>query len=383
MAYAEPQTERGPGIQERRAFMSNHHPYRALPAYTRWSKAVAAPSYAEVDPAVRFPFRITSDQKVATGGSCFAQHIARHLAQNGFNYYVVEDGHPLGWPSLKESFNYGTYSARYGNLYTARQLLQLMRRCIGQFVPDESIWPGEAGFIDPFRPAIQPDGFTSRQELLADRAQHLGAVRRMFETLDVFVFTLGLTEYWHAKSDGAAFPVCPGVAGGTFDEARYGFANQSVFEVVGDMSEFLALLSGLNPRAKVVLTVSPVPLVATAEDRHVLVSTTVSKAILRAACDELVRRHDHVAYFPSYEVITGAFNRGRYFAEDLRSVTEEGVGHVMRLFLKHAAGTEAAGAAPEAAPPAEGDFLARMQKVVATACEEELIEVSYEASTPA
>ena len=40
-------------------------------------------------------------------------------------------------------------------------------------------------------------------------------------------------------------------------------------------------------------------------------------------------------YFPSYEIITGGYNRGAYFESDLRSVKADGVDHVMRLFLSH------------------------------------------------
>ena len=43
-----------------------------------------------------------------------------------------------------------------------------------------------------------------------------------------------------------------------------------------------------------------------------------------------------VHYFPSYEIITSNASRGRYYAEDLRNVTEDGVNHVMRLVLQHA-----------------------------------------------
>src|SRR5207302_4807532 len=50
-----------------------------------------------------------------------------------------------------------------------------------------------------------------------------------------------------------------------------------------------------------------------------------------------------VHYFPAYEIVTGNFSRGSYFAEDLRSIREEGVKHVMSLFFQHA--TE--GAAPD------------------------------------
>ena len=39
-------------------------------------------------------------------------------------------------------------------------------------------------------------------------------------------------------------------------------------------------------------------------------------------------------YFPAYEIVAGGF-AGDYFAPDRRSVTEEGVAHVMRVFSRH------------------------------------------------
>jgi hypothetical protein len=50
----------------------------------------------------------------------------------------------------------------------------------------------------------------------------------------------------------------------------------------------------------------------------------------------LSSRFEHVHYFPAYEVIMGTFNRGAYFAHDLRRVQAEGVRHVMELFVRHA-----------------------------------------------
>ena len=40
-------------------------------------------------------------------------------------------------------------------------------------------------------------------EVRLARADHLAAVRSMFEQLEVFLFTLGLTEAWCAAEDGA------------------------------------------------------------------------------------------------------------------------------------------------------------------------------------
>lgn len=352
--------------------MSADHPYRRLPVKAFWRKSVAGIDAATIDPVGRFALTIDPETRVATAGSCFAQNIARYLRTSGYCYYVAEQAHPLASAEIALAHNYGVYSARYGNIYTTRQLLQLLQRVLGLYAPTDDVWTDAKGaFLDPFRPSIQPGGFVSEAEMRADRAQHLAAVRRMFEELDVFVFTLGLTEGWVSMADGAAYPICPGVDGGQFDPARYRFHNQTVSEVIEDLDAVLALLETLNPRARVILTVSPVPLAATAEPgQHVLSATTYSKSVLRVAAETIERQHEHVAYFPSYEIITSAASRGRYYAEDLRNVTEEGVSHVMRVFMHHVTGN--APAPVTAAPNAEkDDFLARMGEVVEVICDEE------------
>jgi hypothetical protein len=335
---------------------------------------VAAPPPDQIDPVVRFPIRLTRDQRVVTAGSCFAQHISRHLERAGFHFLVTEPGHALLPADLRASMNYGVFSARFGNIYTSRQLEQLFRRAYGTFAPAEDVWDRADGrVVDPFRPTIQPGGFATREELFADRAQHLAAVRRAFEQVSVFIFTLGLTECWSSTVDGAVFPVAPGVAGGTYDPARHAFVNLRVDEVVDDMSRFIESLRSVNPAAVCILTVSPAPLAATALDRHVLVSTTYSKAVLRVAAESLTSSLPQVYYFPSYEIVTAPFSRGRYYSEDLRTVTEAGGEHVMSLFFRHVAGVDVpleADAAPAAEAPPKPDRLARALDVL---CDEELI----------
>lgn len=314
------------------------NPYQRLADRAFWRRAVASVPMAEVDPVGRFDTRIDRSSKVATAGSCFAQHIARYLRDSGYCHYVAEAGHPILSQAVRNDYHYGQFSCRYGNIYSARQLLQLIKRAYGDFVPSDEAWRKGEEIVDPFRPTIQPGGFASLAELRLDRDHHLAAVRRMFETLDVFVFTLGLTEGWRSRRDGAAFPLCPGVEGGVFDEDAYEFFNQTVDDVVDDLAAVREKLATVNPRARIILTVSPVPLVATAApNQHVLTATTYSKSVLRVAAETLRKRFGNVDYFPSYEIITGAFNRGGYYAADLRNVVEAGVSHVMRLFMAHVA----------------------------------------------
>lgn len=313
-----------------------NHPYSSLPSSSYWARGAARLRLQDIDPVIGGTFLIGRGDKVATAGSCFAQHIARFLKKSGFNYFVAETGHPLASKECLDIYNYGTFSARFGNIYTVRQLLQLFKEAHELLPVQEEVWRDKSGgWLDPMRPLIQPAGFRTLEELRLDRRQHLKHVKNMFSEMDVFVFTLGLTESWIGVESNTVYPMCPGVIGGEYDEVKYQFKNFGVNEVVSDFEEFLNLLKEVNKDVKVILTVSPVPLVATATTEHVINATSYSKSVLRVAAQELANKNKHVVYFPSYEIITGNFTRGQYFSEDLRSIKEEGVEHVMRVFLKH------------------------------------------------
>lgn len=55
----------------------------------------------------------------------------------------------------------------------------------------------------------------------------------MFATLDVFVFTLGLTEGWEAVEDGTMFPMAPGTVAGSYDPTGYRLRNLRVMLAEG------------------------------------------------------------------------------------------------------------------------------------------------------
>jgi GSCFA family len=346
------------------------NPYRSLPDHRFWRKAIAnVPSFA-IDPLIDAPFRIAPEHKVATAGSCFAQNIARALQTSGFCYFVPESG-PADLPEEERAArNYGVYSARYGNIYTTRQLLQLFDRAYARFEPKLDVWvAANWRYVDPFRPQIEPNGFDTTEALREDRARHLAKVRRMFEELDIFVFTFGLTETWLHKPDGAALPLAPGVAGGEFDD-NYEFCNMRASDVVADFLTFVDRLRGINPQAKIIVTVSPVPLIATYEDRHVLVSNCYSKAALRVAAEEIVAARPDIAYFPSYEIVMA--NAHRNFAEDQRSVTASGIQSVMRVFFAHYTSSGAdTGAGPQALKLDVRREISVASKVV---CDEEAVD---------
>jgi hypothetical protein len=311
-------------------------PYSDLPDSSRWDRTMAGRPLVEINPHTSSPLKITPATRVGSGGSCFAQNITTALRNRGYNYFVTEAAPPFLSSDDAIKNNYGIFSARYGNLYTPLQWLQLIQRSVGSFTPNDQFWSdGKGRFFDLLRPRIKPQGFSSQLEMEADVRQHLRAVRSLFEQVDVFVFTLGLTEGWQSTVDGAIYPTCPGCgSAGDFDPTKYVFRNFSAAETTNHLSQVIKLLISLNPAINVILTVSPVPLIATMEQRHVLQATTYSKSVLRVAAEQVVIAFENVHYFASFEIITGTGNTQVYFADDRRSVTQDGIEHVMKCFFE-------------------------------------------------
>ena len=345
-------------------------PYKTLPETSYWRRSVSNVAPADIDPVVAPKFTIKPDEKVATAGSCFAQHIARYMKQSGFNYFVTEPGHSILSDDISKEYNYSTYSARYANIYTTRQLLQLFQRAYGLRTPIDDVWQEGGNFIDPFRPFIQPDGFASKAEFLADREQHFAAVRRIVEESDVFVFTLGLTEAWENATDKTVYAISPGCGAGKHNPDQHHFINFNASEVTKDLEDAIEFITERNPSIRILLTVSPVPLIATFENQHVLTATTYSKSVLRVAAQSATDRFANVDYFPSYEIITSGFSRGAYYAEDLRDVEEVGVAHAMRCFFHN----YLEGAETVSKPASTNQQQSFSQKLNDIVCDEERLE---------
>ncbi|MGL4320520.1 MAG: GSCFA domain-containing protein [Paracoccaceae bacterium] len=358
------------------------NPYQSLPATAYWRTGVAEPGLEGLTGLWASPWTLPADAKFATFGSCFAQHISRALRSRDMGWVDGEPAPSGMLPKMAAQFNYGVFSARTANIYSAAQFRLLLSLAVADMAADvPEIWQDGTCWRDSLRPMIEPDGFVSHTEALASRVSMLRGFARAISKADVVVFTLGLTEGWESIETGLPYALCPGTQGGTFDPARHRFVNYRAAAIRADLDASLDLIHRLNPDARLLLTVSPVPLTATASSQHVLVATTRSKSVLRGVAAEMAEDSDHVDYFPSYEVITGAPTAARFWEDNMRSVRPEGVATVMGHFF---AGLNLTGA-PRALPTE--DALVAHRKAAAKAaiaheelaCEEAMLE-AYNAS---
>lgn len=307
--------------------------YDNLPRSAFWRTGVVETELGRLEGIYNPKFLLDFSSAIATAGSCFAQHIGRVLREAGMNVLDLEPPPPGLSGENAAHYGYGLYSARYGNIYSVRQLKQLLEDALSEKVREEDFWFAGARVHDGLRPNVDPDGLDSVEEAIFLRRCHLAQVRRMVASSDVFVFTAGLTEIWINRLTGTVYPTAPGVFASPSHEVEIDFQNMRFAEVLSDLEVVRNLLQGVRPGIQMLVTVSPVPLTATASAKHVLLANSSSKATLRAALGEFAERNEDVDYVPSYEIITNPAARGNLFAPNLRSVTQTGVEVVMEQFL--------------------------------------------------
>jgi hypothetical protein len=307
-------------------------PYQDLPPEAFWRTGVVQqPEGLQELYAPRFALDRTT--RIVTAGSCFAQHIGDYLRRRGYQVVDAEPAPPGMSADAARRLGYGIYSARYGNIYTVNQFLQLLQEAEGSFTPGDVVWEKDGRYFDALRPGIEPEGFDCPEEVLALRKGHLENVRKALHKAELVIFTLGLTEAWVHRESGTVFPTAPGTIAGHYDPARYAFKNFTQQEIVSDFRTLRNLVRNISRKVRFLVTVSPVPLTATASGQHVLVATVHSKSVLRAAAGTLCATLPDVDYFPSYEIIATPFLGKNFYDSNCRSVTERGVETVMKQFL--------------------------------------------------
>jgi hypothetical protein len=313
---------------------NNTNPYHLMPAKSFWKTGVVDRINAINYEIYVKKFSILKNDKIVTAGSCFAQHIGKRLQNNGF--LLLDYEKPIWSMSLEDRtlFGYEIFSGRYGNIYTVKQLLQLVKEVYGLSSPEDIVWQRPDGkFVDALRPNIEPFGLNSYDEVIHHRKHHLKILKKLFNDMNVFIFTLGLTETWKNKITDTVYPTVPGLIAGEFDSNLFELVNYNYNQIKSDLKEVIKILDEFTFKKKYIFTVSPVPLTATATNQHVMVANTYSKSVLRAVVGDISFEYANVDYFPSYEIVANPWVLHSKYDTNQRSVLSSTVDEVMNVFL--------------------------------------------------
>lgn len=101
----------------------------------------------------------------------------------------------------------------------------------------------------------------------------------------------------------------------------------SIEEIISNLSSAIAELKSFNAGIKIIFTVSPV--------RHIrdgVAENNRSKARLIEAVHSIIEQHNHIYYFPAYEIVIDVLRDYRFFKSDLVHVNEVAVQYVFEIF---------------------------------------------------
>jgi tetratricopeptide (TPR) repeat protein len=236
---------------------------------------------------------LSKASKVTTLGSCFAEHIASSLREQGVDVWFEKRSESLD------------------NLFANRQLIE---------------WVADPGFESRYFP---------------DAPWRVG-FRERFETAEVVILSLGVAAaYFHQESGEL---VIPSVGNKHLLAAESEFRMMSVEDNAAELRRIIALLRQMNPDVRIVLTVSPIPLAATLDRPSAIQADAVSKSTMRLAVESVMMEGaEDVYYWPSFEMVRwcGAHLTQDYppvFGDDdggSRHVSMWLVRIILRLFIEY------------------------------------------------
>lgn len=256
-------------------------------------------------PRITPRFSITPDHAIFTIGSCFAREIEQSMIRDGMR--VTSDPEIFTrWPPRERPATPWAddrmFAVGYVNKYTIGTMVDELRwasdnipasrhPAVQEIAPGQFMDFGAHNILTPTDEAA----VRARREAVSD------LMRGAF-TSDVIVLTLGLAEGWRDRKTGIHL-VDPAITIRMEGADRFELLVVSHGDELAGLREIAALLDQHGkPDWRMVLTVSPVPLLASFTGDDIVLANSYSKSVLRAAAEEFARENDRVDYFPSYEM---------------------------------------------------------------------------------
>jgi hypothetical protein len=261
-------------------------------------------------------FSIRKDSKIFTIGSCFALNIEKNLLKLGIRPISREVDSELGAERIK---------------YTVRSILQDVQAAFDETRWMDSVYEdGENFSVLNFSPSVSKRQLSKEQA--ADMVGRYYRNLRRIQEAEVVIITLGLVESWFDRARGVSLNVAPTVKLRTDHPGRFELHVLSYDDVLADLKRLMALVHEVSG-ANILVTVSPVPLMATFRGQDCLQANMYSKCVQRAAVEAVCMELPYVSYFPSFEMVMLTERKEAWQKRDYRHVSSPMVGRVMRAVL--------------------------------------------------
>lgn len=235
--------------------------------------------------------------RVLLVGSCFADEIGEKMVRGGFDAMVNP----------------------FGTLYNPASIAVNLLRALSE---KEVSMLGNVVFEDVegvWHSWLHHSSFSSVDvaTVVARMNETTHRVADFLRDADVLIITLGTAIIYRLKETGMLVANCHKQPDSLFVRERL-----TAYDIVDQWQMLLQLLESVNPKLKVLFTVSPIR--HKRDGYHV---NQISKGILLQAVDEM-----GVEYFPAYEIMMDELRDYRFYADDMIHPSVQAVEYIWQRF---------------------------------------------------
>lgn len=259
--------------------------------------------FRTIIPIEPFSRRIDHSQHILSLGSCFADNIAKRLADAKF--------HVTASPT--------------GILFNPESIASAIERFAARHYPTmiDLQYGNEKWFSLDFHSSLSNSDVTIALDAMR-RGVDRGADAMI--KADTYIITFGTAfVYRHIESDRIVAN-CHKLPQSHFKREML-----TVEDIVG---RYAALLEGVLKNKRVIFTVSPI--------RHLsdgMEANSLSKATLRVAIGELTKHYANTLYFPSFEIVNDELRDYRFYADDMTHPSKLAIDYIWERFSEAAFST--------------------------------------------
>lgn len=250
-------------------------------------------------PVPDFSRKIGFDEEVMVLGSCFADSMGERLLRHGYKAMV----NPFG-----TLYNPGSIYIACSELQSATPLDR------GLCVP---MGAGSGLFCSFYhhtsfaRPSID--------EFLENANSKLAEASAFWKRTKTVIVNLDTAFVWRRSANGLIVANCLKRPAHEFTRERLS---------VKECAKYIKTLTDLYPNKHFIFSISPIRHPG-ADGAH---ESTLSKATLQLALDEVLRQAPNAEYFPSYEILLDELRDYRFYADDLMHPSEKALDLIWEKF---------------------------------------------------
>ncbi len=243
--------------------------------------------------------KMTHEDVVLLVGSCFSEHIGKHLSDLKFNV----SSNPFGIVFNPKSMATTLLRIIDKNYFNATDVFE-----------KDGLWYSLHAHSSVYG--------ESQQQLLDKLNLHIDQWNEQLKNAHWLTLTFGSAFVYKHIEQEQIVANCHKLPQALFEKHLL-----QVTEIVEDYNLLINKLHQFNPNLRIVFTVSPVKHL-----RDGVVENSVSKAILIHAIHQLINLHKTAAYFPAYELVNDDLRDYRFYESDMAHPNKSAIDYVWKRF---------------------------------------------------